>query len=233
MPAIDVEAELLGALEHALQRLARADRVGRAVGVDELAEEERHVVVPGHAARGVEVEPRQRVGEAVLPAGDAACCRSTGRPMSQPNTTSQKPKPPSGAARRRRGTCRMCRYLPRRMPSMSLHATLTLPAADLAHGGEGGVFLGGASSWRDCRATVVGVLPSAGQSPLGDAHLAQRVGHRVHRLLHLVAADRADAADAEGLDLRQLARVEDEAALLGAVVEALEVVGRVAPARGR
>ena len=34
--------------------------------------------------------------------------------------------------------------------------------------------------------------------------------------MHLVRADGADAADAEGLDLRQLARVEHEAALLGA-----------------
>ena len=34
-----------------------------------------------------------------------------------------------------------------------------------------------------------------------DAHLAQRLGHGVHRLLHLVAADGADAADAEGLHL--------------------------------
>ena len=33
-----------------------------------------------------------------------------------------------------------------------------------------------------------------------DAELAHRVGDRVHRLLHLNAPDRADAADAKGLD---------------------------------
>jgi len=48
----------------------RGRRVGRAVGVDELAQEERHAVVPGHMARGCKVQPRQCVGEAVLPAGD-------------------------------------------------------------------------------------------------------------------------------------------------------------------
>ena len=96
MPAIDREAQLLGARQHALQRLARADRRGRAVGVDELAEEERHVAVPRHVAVGVEVEPRQRVGKAVLPAGERGVVVGAGRPMSQPNTTSQKPKPPLG-----------------------------------------------------------------------------------------------------------------------------------------
>ena len=65
----DLEAHLLGALEHPLERLARALGMRRAVGVDEVAEEERHVGVPRHVARGVQVEPRQRVGKAVLPAG--------------------------------------------------------------------------------------------------------------------------------------------------------------------
>ena len=70
MPAIASKPSFSARFEHALQGLARADRVGRAVGVDELAEEERHAVVPGHVARGVEVDARQRVGKAVLPAGD-------------------------------------------------------------------------------------------------------------------------------------------------------------------
>ncbi len=51
-PAHRGEAHLLGARENALQRLARADRRRRVVGVDELAEEERHVAVPRHAALG-------------------------------------------------------------------------------------------------------------------------------------------------------------------------------------
>ena len=63
-------AELLGALEHALQGLARAHRVRRPVGIDEFAEEEGHAAVPRHVARGAEVDARQCVGEAMLPAGD-------------------------------------------------------------------------------------------------------------------------------------------------------------------
>src|SRR4030095_14890165 len=46
--------------------------------------------------------------------------------MSQPNTTSQKPNPPSTAEK----NLSLCRYLPRNTPSMSDTATLTrLPAA--------------------------------------------------------------------------------------------------------
>ena len=41
----------------------------RAIGIDKLAQEEGHTVVPGHVARGVQVQPRQRVRETVLPAG--------------------------------------------------------------------------------------------------------------------------------------------------------------------
>jgi hypothetical protein len=51
MPVMGMEAHFLGALEHALERLARAHGMRRAVGVDELAEHKGHVVVPGHVAR--------------------------------------------------------------------------------------------------------------------------------------------------------------------------------------
>ena len=47
--------------------------------------------------------------------------------MSQPNTTSQKPNPPSTAD----ANLSLCRYLPRRTPSMSVTATFTLPEAEL------------------------------------------------------------------------------------------------------
>src|SRR5688572_26249664 len=47
--------------------------------------------------------------------------------MSQPKTTSQKPKPPSTAEK----NLSRCRYLPRRIPSMSETATLILPTFDL------------------------------------------------------------------------------------------------------
>src|SRR5512134_400606 len=46
--------------------------------------------------------------------------------MSQPNTTSQKPNPPSTAD----SNLSLCRYLPRKTPSMSVTATLTLPLAE-------------------------------------------------------------------------------------------------------
>jgi hypothetical protein len=65
-------AELRGALQNTLERLARADRRRRSVGLDEFAQEERHAVVPRHAPVGVEVEPRERIGKAVLPAGQRA-----------------------------------------------------------------------------------------------------------------------------------------------------------------
>ena len=70
MPAIGITPSFSARFKHALQDLARADRERRAVGVDELAQEEGHVAVPGHAARRAQVQPRQRVGEAMLPAGD-------------------------------------------------------------------------------------------------------------------------------------------------------------------
>src|SRR5262245_60527780 len=113
----------------------------------------------------------------------------------------------------------MCSSLPRSTPSMSLHATLTFCAPDLRMAVRAGCSF--AVAMCDC-------LPSRslpGGRAVGDTHLAQRVGNSGDRLPHLVAADRADAADAKGLELRQLAGVEDEAALLGRFVEALEVVG--------
>ena len=66
-----------------------------------------------------------------------------------------------------------------------------------------------------------------------DVLLGDGVGDRVHRGAHHVLVDRADAADAEGVDLGELAGVEDEALLAHAVVERLEVVVRVGRARGR
>ena len=103
------EAELLGARQHALQRLARADRRAALLAVARSTNSPRkNGTLSSHGTRALraEVEPRERVGKAVLPAGERACCRSTGRSTSQPNTTSQKPKPPPAPARRRRGTCR-------------------------------------------------------------------------------------------------------------------------------
>ena len=67
-PAHRREAEFLGARQHTLQRLARADRIRLAVSGDEVAEKERHLVIPGHAPRGTEIEARQCIRKAVLPA---------------------------------------------------------------------------------------------------------------------------------------------------------------------
>ena len=58
----DLEAHFLGAPQHALERM------GRCIGVDELAEEKGHALVPGHMAEGSQVQPCQRIGKAVLPA---------------------------------------------------------------------------------------------------------------------------------------------------------------------
>ena len=67
------EAGLLRAVQHALQHLPRAQRKRDFLAVllpDELAQEERHAVVPGHRAVGPEVDARERVGEAPVPARD-------------------------------------------------------------------------------------------------------------------------------------------------------------------
>ena len=69
--------------------------------------------------------------------------------------------------------------------------------------------------------------PPATGAHLPDAHLAQRVAHGVDRVPHFVGTDGADAADAERLDLRKLARIENEALVTDARVELLEVVRRV------
>src|SRR5512140_2484773 len=75
--------------------------------------------------------------------------------MSQPNTTSQNPNPPSTADM----NLSLCRYLPRMTPSMSVTATFTLPDAELWT-----VFKGSRGS---CPAEVGGVvLVAIVQSPL-------------------------------------------------------------------
>jgi hypothetical protein len=52
MPAMAAKPSFSARASTRLSSLARAHREGRAVGVDELAQEERHAAVPGHAARG-------------------------------------------------------------------------------------------------------------------------------------------------------------------------------------
>ena len=66
----DAETHLFGPFQHPLERLARAERVRRAVGIDEFAQEKRDAVVPRHLAKGGQVKPRQRIGKAVRPARD-------------------------------------------------------------------------------------------------------------------------------------------------------------------
>ena len=56
-----------------------------------------------------------------------------------------------------------------------------------------------------------------------NSHLGKRIPHGVHRVAHFVGADRADAADAERLDLSELARIEDEALVAHAIVELLRM----------
>src|SRR6266571_9400951 len=55
----------------------------------------------------------------------------------------------------------------------------------------------------------------------------QAVAHRVHRLAHFFRTDGADTSHAEGLELRELARIENETAASDFVVERLECVLRI------
>src|SRR5687767_9807240 len=66
-----------------------------------------------------------------------------------------------------------------------------------------------------------------------DVLLGERVGDGMHRGADRVLVDRADAADAQRVDLRELARIQHEALLAHAVVEALEVVIRIARSEER
>src|SRR5471032_1873507 len=63
-----------------------------------------------------------------------------------------------------------------------------------------------------------------------DPHLLQRLADRGGDVAHLVRVDGPDAADAERLDLRELAGIQDVAAGAHLLVEGLE---RVAGIRGR
>ena len=70
-PAHRLQRELLGALQHPLQHLPSVERKRLFTPVDhlhEVAEEEIHAVVPGHLAMRAEVEARQRIGKALVPA---------------------------------------------------------------------------------------------------------------------------------------------------------------------
>src|SRR6185437_14147511 len=60
------------------------------------------------------------------------------------------------------------------------------------------------------------------------AHFVERVAHRMHGRTHFIGADRADATDAEGFHLSQLARIEDETLVADARVEVLEREARIA-----
>ena len=100
------KAHLPGTREHALERLPGTLGMRRSVRVDELAEEEWHVVVPRHA--------------------------------------SQKPKPPAGYGSAAPRNLSRCKYLPRKMPSMSLTATLILVASDFCTAAIAGWILPGA-----------------------------------------------------------------------------------------
>src|SRR5471032_2578073 len=55
-----------------------------------------------------------------------------------------------------------------------------------------------------------------------DPHLLQRLADRGRDVAHLVRVDRADAADAERLDPRELARIQDVAPGTHLLVEGLE-----------
>ena len=65
------DAQLFGALQHALQHLPRADGERGFLAAfldDEIREEERHITVPGDPAQGANVDPCEHVGKALVPA---------------------------------------------------------------------------------------------------------------------------------------------------------------------
>ncbi len=65
-------AKLLGALEYPLEGLPRAHRMRHFLAVllrHEIAEEERHAVVPRHVAMRAEVDPGECIRETLVPAG--------------------------------------------------------------------------------------------------------------------------------------------------------------------
>src|SRR4051812_45232936 len=118
----------------------------------------------------------------------------------------------------------MCRYLPRSTPSMSLHATFTFCAPALR--------IAASAGWTFAVAMLLssparGLRRDPGLARC-DAHVLQRMRHGLDRLFDLGAADGADAAYAKSLDLCELARVQDEAAVARGRIEGLEVVARVA-----
>src|SRR6188768_2351527 len=116
--------------------------------------------------------------------------------MSQPKTTSQKPKPPPGEGSAAPRNLSMCRYLPRSTPSMSLTATLTLllPLLRTAvSAGCSGVGVVIARLWRR-RGRRAPPSAQVRHAP-GDAEVLHRCGNRGDRGLHVAGADRPDAAD--------------------------------------
>src|SRR5439155_20026057 len=69
--------------------------------------------------------------------------------------------------------------------------------------------------------------PDRTRSDLLDSQLVQCVAHRIDRVTHLIGADRADASDAEGFELSELAWIENEALVTDTIVECLEDVFRI------
>src|SRR5258706_14243042 len=103
------------------------------------------------------------------------------------------------------------------MPSMSLHATLTLPlplwrtASSAGCCSRLGCFVLLAIGFSVCvfrKRVKSASKESKGGRAACDVHLRHRIGHRRHGLAHLVAADRADAADSKAFQRPQLAREE-------------------------
>ena len=123
-----LEAELLGALQHALQASgAGTPGTGVPSALTNSPRKKSHVAVPGHVACGVQVQPRQRVGKAVLPAGDLRVVVGDVAAVPAEHHVAEA----EAAARRRRRTCPCagtCRAARRRCRCT---ATLTLAAPDL------------------------------------------------------------------------------------------------------
>src|SRR5262249_30544526 len=86
-------------------------------------------------------------------------------------------------------------------------------------------------SGHSCRSVGMRLTPSAPVSLVAlelHAHLAQHAGQRREEGVHVGREEVADVAEAEAVGLRELARIDEEAARGEAPVEVLEVEARVA-----
>ena len=215
----DLEAHLLGALEHTLQGLARALGVRCPIGIDKLAQEKGHTLVPGYVARRVQVEPCQRVRKTMLPSrGCGVVVGAVHHVPAQHDITESEATARIGLG-----------------GAQELVAVQVFAAQDAVDVADGHLDFGRTRflDGQHCRVHfccvrfachVCLLISDLCRCCRADPHVLQGQAHGVHCLFHLIGTDGADAAYAEGLDLCQFTGVEDEATRARSGIKGLEVV---------